>query len=592
MKLRSRLLFISVCALLVPVLVTIAVAAAILVRSSGRSQEARFHAALDLIRNDISDTEARYRTSIADLAVSDFLIRKLYVYNAYWDFFSKDTLDGDIAVLRDELEKRLLSAPIDTIAVYRIEGGHYSPVVVVGNSTYISAIVQRDPTVGLSADPEYLQTSDGIYATFQVPVFRSGREIGLLAMQKAFNRSYFETLSWRFGISIALYTQGLYRYSSLPGIDAAGALWARSHPTTGGLFSGTYPYEGRRYNYVGSYFEMGQSAKGFLFVGGASSITAADWLANFTSLSIIPLICVAVATVLFILWGSEVIRAIRTLLAASVKVGRGEYCVALPVERRDEFGELYRGFSAMADELAQNAARLEESKKMLVTSEKMAALGRFSAGVAHEINNPLGIILNHVQLLQSGRLSEREHGEFLERVETEIKRANRLLRNLLHHATDDELAFSDVALEPVVSEVVQLFEPKLRLKGVEVALEPFPSGIVIEGDADAVKQVFFNLLYNALQAIHHDHGRVRITAETESRGFRIRVADNGEGMDEATRGKIFEPFFTRKKGYGTGLGLALSMKIMKQHGGAIDVASRTNVGTTVSLLFPRKEEPC
>jgi signal transduction histidine kinase len=591
MKLRSRLLFISVCALLVPVLVTIAFAAAIVVESSGRSQDARFNEALDLIRKDISDTEQRYRSSMAALAVSDFLIRKLYVYNAYWDLFSKDTLDGDIAVLRDQLENYLLSEPIDTIAVYRTEGDHYSSVVVVGNSTYVRGTVSRDPPAD-PTDPEYLQTSDGIYATFRMPVFRSGREIGLLAMQKAFNRNYFETLALRFNIGIALYAQGLYRYSSLPGIAAAGALWARSHPTTGGLFSGTYPYEGRRYKYVGSYFEMGQSAKGFLFVGGASSITAADWLKNFTRLSIIPLICVAVATVLFILWGSEVIRAIRTLLAASVKVGRGEYGVALPVQRRDEFGELYRGFSTMAGELAENAARLEESKRMLVTSEKMAALGRFSAGVAHEINNPLGIILNHVQLLQSGKLSERERGEFLERVGGEIERVNRLLRNLLHHATEDELAFSDVALEPVVSEVVLLFAPKLRLKQVDVAVEPFPPGLVVEGDADAMKQVFFNLLYNALQAIHHDHGRVRITAEAGAQGFRVCIADNGEGMDEATRERIFEPFFTRKRGYGTGLGLALSRKIMKQHGGAIEVSSEANVGTTVSLLFPRKEEQC
>jgi signal transduction histidine kinase len=591
-KLRARLLFFSICALLVPVLVAIAVAAAVVVESGGRSQEARFRAALDLVQKDISDTEQRYRLSIGRLAVSDFLQRKLYVYNKYWGFFSKDTLDGDISVLRDNLENALLYESIDTIAVYRIEGDHYVSVAVVGNSTYIHSTVTHDTPSRLSGQPEYLQTSDGIYATFYIPVFRSGSEIGLLALQKAFNRSYLETLSLRFNIGIALYAQGLYRYSSLPGIDAAGALWTRNHPATGGFFSGTYPFAGRLYKYVGYYFEMGQAAKGFLFVGGPSSITVSDWWRNFSGLSIIPLICVGVATVLFILWGSEVIRAIRTLLAASVKVARGEYRVGLPVERRDEFGELYRGFSKMAVELEENAVRLEESKRLLVTSEKMAALGRFSAGVAHEINNPLGIILNHVQLLRSGRLVEAERNEFLSRVETEIKRVNRLLGNLLHHARDDELALSDFALEPVVNEVVQLFSPKLRLNGVEVRVEPFLPGVVIEGDVDAVKQVFFNLMYNALQAIHHDRGLVRIAAEADGQGFWVRVTDNGEGMDDATRRHIFEPFFTRKQGYGTGLGLALSQKIMKQHGGAIEVESEANVGTTVSLWFPSKEEAC
>jgi len=175
-------------------------------------------------------------------------------------------------------------------------------------------------------------------------------------------------------------------------------------------------------------------------------------------------------------------------------------------------------------------------------------------------------------------------------VDTEIKRISRLLRNLLH--TGDELAFSDFAPEPVVREVVQLFSPKLQGKGVEVRLEPFPDGLSIEGHVDAVKQVFFNLLYNAVQAIHHDHGLIRVCGQAEGTGFWIRFCDNGEGMDEDTRAHIFEPFFTRKRNVGTGLGLALSRKIMRQHGGSIEVQSEENVGTTVSLCFPMKEGSC
>jgi signal transduction histidine kinase len=177
-------------------------------------------------------------------------------------------------------------------------------------------------------------------------------------------------------------------------------------------------------------------------------------------------------------------------------------------------------------------------------------------------------------------------------VETEIRRVNRLLRSLLNHATEDELSFADLALAPLVNEVIVLFSPKLRLKGVEVSVDPFPPGLVVEGDADAVKQVLFNLLYNAIQAIHHDHGKVRISAERDGDGFWVRVADNGQGIDEATRGRIFEPFFTSKQGYGTGLGLALSQKIMRLHGGAIEITGSEGQGTIVSLWFPLKEEQC
>jgi signal transduction histidine kinase len=594
MKLRQRLLSIAICALLVPVLIAIAVAAAVAVGSSGRAQEARFRYALEQIRQDISDTERRYRTRIAEIAMSPTLQEKLYVYSTYWGYFSKDDLDPDIEILRDELEGKLLGDAIDTIAVYRREGTAYSSIIAVGNSTYLRNSIQREAADAQGGQPEYAQTADGFFATFYMPVYRDGSEIGLLALQKAFDRSYLEALSYRFNIGIALYAQGLYRYisPSLPEIEKAGALWTRSRPMTGGPFSGSYRLLGKVYKFVGSYFEMGSAVKGFLFVGGPSTITVEDWRRNFLSLSVVPLICAAVATVLFFMWGSEVITAIRRLLGASEAIGRGEYEVRLPVERKDEFGVLYRGFSRMAEQLKENAARLEENKRMLVTSEKMAALGRFSAGIAHEINNPLGIILNHVQLLRTGKLDEVEQGEFLARIEAEIKRTSRLLRNILHHATEEELAFCDLSLESVVAEVVELFAPKLRLKGVRIEVGPFPTGAIVEGDADAIKQVFFNLIYNALQAIHHDQGLVRIGAEDGEAGYKVLVADNGEGMDEATRSTIFEPFVTRKKGYGTGLGLALSRTIMKQHGGDIEASGEPNVGSVITLWFPRKEAPC
>jgi signal transduction histidine kinase len=453
--------------------------------------------------------------------------------------------------------------------------------------------IQREAATAQVGQPEYTQTADGFFATFYMPVFRDGSEIGLLALQKAFDRSYLEALSYRFNIGIALYAQGLYRYisPSLPEIEKAGALWTRSRPMTGGPFSGSYRSLGKAYKFVGSYFEMGSAVKGFLFVGGPSTITVEDWRRNFLSLSVVPLICVAVATVLFLIWGSEVITAIRRLLAASGAIGRGEYEVRLPIERKDEFGVLYRGFSRMAEQLKENAARLEENKRMLVTSEKMAALGRFSAGIAHEINNPLGIILNHVQLLRTGKLDKVEQNEFLARIEAEIKRTSRLLRNILHHATEEELAFCDLSLKSVVVEVVELFAPKLRLKGVRIEVGPFPSVAIVEGDADAIKQVFFNLIYNALQAIHHDHGLVRIGAEDDGAGYKVLVADNGEGMDEMTRSTIFEPFVTRKKGYGTGLGLALSMTGPLKPAGSRTSAASSPSGSPARRRHAERERP-
>ena len=588
-KLRSRLALTSFFALLVPVLVTIAVAAAVVVENSSRSQELFFRSALNRLRLDMSNTEQRYRVSITRLAEENFLTSKLYVYQKYWPYISNDMLGGDIEVLKEELEKVLLSESIDTIAVYRQDGESFRSVLVVGNSTYIPDVVSRNSIGELTASPRYLQKSDGIYATLYMPVYYDQRRIGLVALQKAFNRGYFETLSLRFNLGMAFYAQGLYRYSSLPGIESAGVLWARAIPAVGRPFSGSYLYGNRTYNYVGSYFQMGSDAKGFLFVGGPSSVTMVDWWHAFAGLAGIPLICVVVATALFFMWGREIIGHIRNLVAASGQVAGGNYRVLLPVRRTDEFGELFLSFTRMAQNLAENEVRLEENKRQLVNTEKMAALGRFSAGVAHEINNPLGIILNHVQLLRSGRLSVEESGDFLRRIEAEIKRVSKLLRNLLHHTAEENLVFQEFNLAPLVTEVVQLFSPKLKLKGVLVDCATVSPDLIIEGDPDAVKQVLFNLLYNALQAIHHDQGRILVSGEQSADACILSVSDNGEGMDGATKEQIFQPFFTRKQGYGTGLGLVLSQRIMRQHGGGIEVRSEVNMGTTVTLRFPKGE---
>ncbi|HUJ74285.1 MAG TPA: hypothetical protein VL359_05470, partial [bacterium] len=258
MKLRSRLLLTTLCALLVPVLVALAVAAAVVVRNSGRAQAARYRSVMDQVMGDISATEDRYRSAITPISLSDTLQTKLYVYSTYWDLISKDTLAGDIDVLRDDLETHLLHDGIDTIAAYRRDGDHYATVAVVGNSTYIRDIIPLGTPQQLEG-PEYSQTSDGIYATFYRTVVRGGVSIGCIALQKGFNREYLEALHLRFAAGIALYAQGLYRYSSLPGIETAGVLWTRSRSMTAGSFSGFYAFQGHPYRYLGSYIALGSA---------------------------------------------------------------------------------------------------------------------------------------------------------------------------------------------------------------------------------------------------------------------------------------------------------------------------------------------
>ena len=533
MKLRQRLLLVAICALLVPVLIAIAVAAAVAVGSSGRAQEARFRYVLEQIQQDISDTERRYRTRIAEIAMSPTLLDKLYVYNTYWDYFSKDDLDPDIEILRNELEGKLLGDAIDTIAVYRREGNTYSSIITVGNSTYLRNSIQRDLATAQGGQPEYAQTADGFYATFYMPVFRDGSEIGLLALQKAFDRSYLETLSYRFNTGIALYAQGLYRYisPSLPEIEKAGALWTRSRPMTDGPFSGSYRLLGKVYKFVGSYFEMGSAVKGFLFVGGPSTITIKDWLRNFLNLSVVPLICVAVATLLFFPVGQ---RSDRGDPKAARRLGRGRPRRIRGTAPRRAQGRVRRAVPGIQPHggAAQGERREARGEQAHARHEREDGGAReLLSGDRARDQQPARHHTQPCPAPPDGQARrETEQDEFLARIEAEIKRISRLLRNILHHATEEELSFCDLSLESVVAEVVELFAPKLRLNGVKIEVSPFPQGAVVEGDADAIKQVFFNLIYNALQAIRHDHGLVRISAaRTTGRAIRCWSPTTAKG---------------------------------------------------------------
>jgi two-component system NtrC family sensor kinase len=226
-----------------------------------------------------------------------------------------------------------------------------------------------------------------------------------------------------------------------------------------------------------------------------------------------------------------------------------------------------------------------------VQSAKLAAIGELAASVAHEINNPLTVILGNSGLLLQQLPSDSPAHRKVEAIEAEAMRAGRIVRDLLNFARRREPRREPVSLHELLERAVELLGPKLNAGHVEVERVFDFSLPMIAADRDQLTQVFLNLITNAADAmasggrlilqtaIHHgDDGRRMVNAS---------VSDTGNGMPPEHLARIFEPFYTTKgEGHGTGLGLSVSLGIVQAHGGAIDVESKPGHGTTVRVKLP------
>lgn len=230
-----------------------------------------------------------------------------------------------------------------------------------------------------------------------------------------------------------------------------------------------------------------------------------------------------------------------------------------------------------------------DMENALIKSGKLAAVGQVSAGIAHEIGNPMSIILNHVQLLQSGYLSKDEGTEYLDRIEGEVRRINNMIIKLLNFSKEENLKMQQLDMGILIDNVLALFMPKFKRKNVDTTFTNQSESALISGNRDTLKQVLYNILNNAVEAINHNKGLINIELTTENDFVIIEISDNGVGMDNETIERVFDPFYSNKSGSNTGLGLGLSEKIVKKHNGTISIRSTLGKGSHVILRFPALE---
>jgi two-component system NtrC family sensor kinase len=248
----------------------------------------------------------------------------------------------------------------------------------------------------------------------------------------------------------------------------------------------------------------------------------------------------------------------------------------------------------MIRQLVQSETRMQELNAQLVQSDKLAALGKLAAGVAHEINNPLAVILQKTGWIQDlldeeeFRKSEnlQEFRTSIAKIEEHVERARKVVHNMLGYARRMEPRLEDVDVNQTINQTVDILENFARANTIDIQTDLMESLPIIAGDQAQLQQVILNLISNAIDAIGKD-GTVSVKSRADDSEIRIVIADTGPGISENMQKKIFDPFFTTKSsGKGTGLGLWISYTIIEKLGGSLSLRSQAGQGAEFTVTLP------
>ncbi|MBL9078782.1 MAG: HAMP domain-containing histidine kinase [Planctomycetes bacterium] len=292
-------------------------------------------------------------------------------------------------------------------------------------------------------------------------------------------------------------------------------------------------------------------------------------------------------------------RPLQALGDAAAAVGAGRFDVRLPEQAIAELAPVVATFNRMAAQVGDHTATLEQAvrraveqakqqERALVLSSRLASIGTLAAGVAHEINNPIGGMQNAVaRLLQAEGLGERQR-TYLQLVQDGLQRIGRTARRLLDFAPRAAVAGS-ISVAAAIDSARALVEHRAQGRQVRIDVDVPASLPRVRGDQHEIQQVVLNLLLNSLDALEERGrgGTITVRAGTEGGKVVFEVADDGPGMAAEDLGRVFDPFFTKKaRPDASGLGMSISFAIVQNHGGEIAVDSRPGQGFRTRVVLP------
>jgi signal transduction histidine kinase len=244
---------------------------------------------------------------------------------------------------------------------------------------------------------------------------------------------------------------------------------------------------------------------------------------------------------------------------------------------------------------------LKQVQKDIIRAEKLASVGRLSAGIAHEIGNPIGIVIGYLELLKQADITEAERDEYIQRTEQEIERINSIIRQLLEVSRPSDTGRTVVSVHDLIHDTADVLRVQPLMSNIELTLDLAATENTVLADPNQLRQVFLNLIINAADAISGDEeingGKLKISTTLEKNGdhdshgsldqLEIMLVDNGPGIAEENLSNIFDPFFTTKDpGRGTGLGLSVSFMIVESLDGKMTGVSELGQGTTMVISLP------
>ncbi len=284
------------------------------------------------------------------------------------------------------------------------------------------------------------------------------------------------------------------------------------------------------------------------------------------------------------LLGSRILSSIDRFALYARRIASGDFTPITPTRPfRDEFTDLAIAVNQMIQEL-------ESREAVLIQSHKMRAVGTLTAGVAHELNNPLNnvTLTAHMLLEDYDSLSDEERKEMIRDVVNETKRSKDIISNLLDFARESGSQLEPLDLKEILRDTINLAANQIKLSGIRIEFQATDNLPRIHGDSQQLRQVFLNLILNAIDASSKG-GKIQVLVlPADDPGYvAVKVIDTGKGIPDHILGSIFDPFFTTKgKGKGTGLGLSVSQGIIAKHGGQIRVSSQEGKGSTFTVTLP------
>lgn len=326
--------------------------------------------------------------------------------------------------------------------------------------------------------------------------------------------------------------------------------------------------------------------------------------------TVMAFLCVVLLLVILYFSTTRIINPLQKMVVATQEIAKGDLSHKVEVNSKDEIGYLAESFNQMTEDLKSANQKLiewgktlekkveERTKELtkmqahLFQSEKLASLGKLSAGIAHEINNPLGGVLIYSHLLLEDTDKSSPHYENLKKIVKETSRCKNIVKGLLEFARPKDPEMSLIDINKLVDKSLSIMEGQALFQNIRVEKRYSSDLSKIVADSGQLQQVFMNIILNAAESMDGNGSLILFTSlDEDSKNISIKFTDTGQGIKEEDKKRLFEPFFSTKEvGKGTGLGLAISYSIIQKHNGLIEVHSELGKGSTFTVKLPVTKE--